>query len=155
MAKRPKKTEEPTSETKEKAEEKPYKVGRGKPPREHSFKKGQVANPRGAGAHNPAMRELKNLTRSELVQVGNMIIKGTHRELKALVKNEDATVLQRMLASVAKRVVDTGDNGPLETLLNRFIGKVKDEVEMTGTGVLSAAPQIIVTLPDNGRSKAS
>lgn len=147
-----KKPKKPTKETKE---EEPYRVGNKKPPRDKQFKKGEVRNPLGAGAHNPAVRALKNLTRNELVEVGNLIIKNNMRDLKKLAKDDDATVLQRMLAAVASKVVATGDQAALEVLLNRFVGKVKDEVEMTGTGILSSAPQIIVTLPDNGRGKAS
>jgi hypothetical protein len=110
------------------------------------WKKGESGNPNGRPPDPPALKKLKNLTKAELVDVGNMVIKGDHDALKKLAKAPKATVLQRMLASVAVKVIEKGDMHSLDILLNRMVGKVKDEVAFTGN-----VPQVVVNLPSNGR----
>ena len=121
----------------------------GSPPKAHRFKKGQSGNPLGGKLHDPAVKAFKNLTKAEMVIVGNMIIKGDIEGIKELAKDPKANVLQAMIASVAARVISKGDMQALDVLLNRLIGKVKDEVLHSGD-VLNA-PQIVVTMPSNGR----
>lgn len=116
------------------------------------FQPGQSGNPQGGKLHDPALKQIKNMTKDELKKVANLVIQGSMENLQLLARHEEATVLQKMLASVCLRVVVNGDMGALDTLLNRLVGKVKDEVEMSG----DVKPQIIVTLPSNGReAKAS
>jgi hypothetical protein len=103
------------------------------PPKEHQFKKGQPSpNPLGRKLQDPAMRKLAKLTKEELVEVGSLILKGEIKNLKKLAVDTEATVLQRMVASVAVRIMGKGDMHALDLLLNRLIGKVKEEVEITG-----------------------
>lgn len=113
------------------------------------WKKGQSGNPNGRPAVPPELKILTHLTKQELVEVGNLVIKGDIKELERKTKDKSATVLQTMLASIAQRVIRDGDAVALDRLLDRFIGKVKDEVHFTGD-VLNM-PQIIVNLPSNGR----
>lgn len=112
----------------------------------YHFKKGQSGNEGGRPKDSPEIKAIKNLTKSELVSISNLIIRQDFGALVALSKREDATTLQRMLAAVAIRIVRKGDMGALDILLNRLVGKVKDEFVHEGLN----APQIIVTLPDNG-----
>lgn len=115
------------------------------------FKKGQVANPLGGAAHDPEMKKLRTLTRAELVEIGNMVLKNNIKHLKEISKDEDATVIKRMLASIAYRIMIEGNMEAFDRLLNRMIGKVEDNVKFTGA-VPGSAVRINVTLPDNGRT---
>jgi hypothetical protein len=110
------------------------------------YKKGQSGNPNGRPHDPPELKKLKNLTKAELVDVGNMVVKGDFEALKRLAKNPKATVLQRMLAAVAQKVIEKGDMHSLDILLNRMVGRVKEEVALT-----SNIPQVVVNLPSNGR----
>src|SRR4051812_49404796 len=110
------------------------------------YKKGQSGNPAGRAPDPPELKKLKNLTKAELVDVGNLVIKGDHEALKRLAKAPKATVLQRMLASVAVKIIEKGDMHSLDILLNRMVGRVKEEVALTGN-----IPQVVVNLPSNGR----
>lgn len=116
------------------------------PPKHTRWKKGQSGNPLGGAAISPETRALRNLTKAELVDVGNLVIKGDFDTLKALARAPKATVLQRMLASVAVKIIDKGDMHSLDILLNRMVGRVKEEVTLT-----SNVPQVVVNLPANGR----
>ncbi len=119
------------------------------PPERSRWKKGQSGNPAGGKKHDPALKRLKNLTKTELIDIGNLVIKGNIVELKAIAKNPDATVIQTMLASVAVKIIEKGDMSALDVLLNRLVGKVKEEIHASIDQ--ANPPQIIVTLPSNGR----
>lgn len=128
----------------------------GKPPRKLKqsslknlvhFKKGQSGNPGGRPVDPPELKKLKNLTRTELVEVGNLVIKNDLKALKAIGKDENASVLKVMIAAVAVKTIEQGDMYKLDLLLNRLVGKVSDKLELEG----AVAPQVIVTLPSNGR----
>ncbi len=94
------------------------------------FKKGQSGNPDGARKHDPIMKQLKNLTEEEMMEIGSLVVKGSINELKAISKDPNASALKCMIASVAIKTVAKGDAHALEILLCRLIGKVKDKVEI-------------------------
>lgn len=124
------------------------------PPKEHQWKKGQSGNPLGARLHNPETKALKNLTKQELIDIGNLIVKGDIESLTAIrdsVKTggKGVSVLSVWIASVAMRSIESGDMHALDILLNRLIGKVKDDVTLTSFS--HNMPQVVVTLPSNGR----
>ncbi len=110
------------------------------------FKKGKSGNPAGKAKDPPELKKLKNLTKQELADIGSLIVKGDYVALRALAKAPGATVLQRMLASIAMRIIEKGDMHSLDILLNRMVGRVKEEVALTGN-----VPQVVVNLPPNGR----
>lgn len=111
------------------------------------IRKGQVLNPRGGQVHDKDIKALRNLTKDELKEVGSLILKNNVEALKAIGKDPGASALKTMVASVVVRVIQKGDMYALDLLLDRLIGKVKEEIQHTGLH----APQVIVTLPKNGR----
>jgi hypothetical protein len=110
--------------------------------KKHQIKKGEVRNPRGAAAHDPALRAIRACTKEELRDVANLILADDFQGLKDLAeamkstdkKPKGITVLKAMVASVALKIISKGDMYALDVLLNRLIGKVKDEVLLTGDG---------------------
>ena len=107
-----------------------------KPPPVHSrFKKGQVANPEGGRAHDKETKMIRNLTRKELAEVGSLVVKKDLESLKAMRTNPKSTVLQAMMAGMAIKIVSRGDAAAFDALLNRLVGKVKDEVITTNQNV--------------------
>lgn len=120
--------------------------------KKHQFKKGVVANPLGAGAKSkkdPIGTAVKLLTKQELVQVANIILRKDLAAIKEYSKTPGVSVLQLMVASVAAKIIREGNMDALDKLLNRLIGKVKDEVEHSGS--ITNPAQVIVTMPGNGR----
>ena len=112
---------------------KKHRIGKGKPPVEHQWKKGQSGNPSGGKLHNPEIRKLKNLTEAEIVEVGSLVVKGSIKELQELSKNPNCSALTAMMASVAAKAINKGDGAALDILLNRIVGKVKERVEQSIT----------------------
>lgn len=112
-------------------------------------KGGPSPNPNGRppDALNAAM---KKLTKVELEEIANLIIKGTLADLEALMKSKQTTVIKAMIAGVAVKTIKNGDHSALNTLLDRLIGKVKEQHHFTG---VQAAPPatVVVNIPSNGR----
>lgn len=112
----------------------------------HRFKKGEVHNPLGAGAHNPLHRQVRKLTKQELAEVASVIIKSDLKGLTEIKENANhpaptkrPSVLQVWIASAAIKGINTGNFTTLNQILDRVIGKVKDEVEVSGPGGTSIA----------------
>lgn len=116
--------------------------------KEKQFKKGKSGNPLGGKLHDSEMRMLKKLTKEELKEVGNLVLMNNVDELRKIGRDPNASALKTMLASVCVRVISKGDMQAFDTLLNRLIGKVKDEIEHTGSNL-----RVNLTLPRNGTEK--
>lgn len=117
--------------------------------RHYQFVKGQKSIYNGGSPDPPELKMLKKLTKQELITVGNIVLNKDIAELQALAQDKTTNVLHAMVAAVAARVISKGDMASLDVLLNRLIGKVKDEIHHTGEAI--NPPQIIVALPNNQR----
>ena len=107
-------------------------VGYKKPPKHGQIKKGEVRNPKGAGAHIPAKVNL--LTQKEVQEIGSAILKHDLEGLKEIIDTRETSgrsVIMIWIASIAYRAIIKGEVGALETLLNRFVGKVPDKIAYT------------------------
>lgn len=122
------------------------------PPEHYRFKKGQSGNPSGMAKHDNDIRKIKRLTNKELAEVANIVIKGDVDELRAIVANPKSTVLAVMMGAVAIKIIEKGDMHSLDILLNRLLGRVKENVKINGNLEINNAPQVVrLRLPDNGR----
>lgn len=110
-------------------------------------KKGEVRNPDGGRAHDPAKKALKYLSNEMLKEVIDVAVKGDLEKLAALAQSRTLPVLQVAVAKCMYDAVARGDWSTVERIVERCVGKVKEEVEITGI----SAPQVIVKLPSNGR----
>lgn len=117
----------------------------------HAFKKGQSGNPRGRPVEPPELKLMKRLTRQELVEVGELIIMGDVGTLKKLRGDDSCTVLKGMFISVCMKILRDGDMEKFDKLMSRFIGKVKDELDVNHSGEVQG--RVLVMLPPNGREK--
>lgn len=100
-----------------------------------------------AEAKNKAQLEQEILNADEFIKVSNLVLRKSLRQLQATSKNPDKPVLEMMIAGVCAKVITNGDMSKLDLLLNRLIGKVKDQVEHSGNNPV----QVNITLPSNGR----
>lgn len=125
------------------------------PPNHAKWKKGQSGNPEGRPPDPPELKRLKNLTKRELVDLGNLVVKGDVDTLRKLASNGKSTALVAMVAAVCERVIREGDMQKLDILLNRLIGRVKEEVQHSGEIGGNGSAQVIVTLPSNGKEAKS
>lgn len=116
---------------------------------DHLFKKGHKRG--GRPSDPPGFRRLANLTKTELVSVTNVLIKGDMEGLRRMANDPKAPALLSTIAAIMIRMHATGDMDAFDKLLNRIIGKVKDEVQHGGSIGGNYGSTVIVTLPSNGR----
>ena len=115
------------------------------PPVQYQFKPGQSGNPAGRAIEDPAIARLRKLTKEELASCASWLLKGTLADIEKVLKDPSTTLLQRMVAAVAGRIISKGDPVAWSLFLDRIIGKVKEVVEQQESNV-----KIVVTLPSNG-----
>ena len=124
---------------------------RGKPNPQNlrPWKKGQSGNPLGGQLHDAEIRAIKKLTKEELKELGAIVLKNNLDELMKIQDDPNASVLKVLVASVCVKAIKKGDMYSLDVLLNRLIGKVKEEIEHSGD-VRPATVNIM--MPNNGRA---
>lgn len=93
---------------------------------------GQSGNPNGRPPLPKELKELKELTKTEVETALNKLIHMTADELKELRKNPNTSALHLMVIAVTLEALQKGDHYRLDFLLNRIVGKVKDQVEHSG-----------------------
>ena len=118
------------------------------------IKKGEAKNPIGANAHKGPKTMFKKLTKEMFAEMIEATTNGTVSDLKKIAENPNSTALQVALATSLVKMINKGDYHSLELMLQRVIGKVKDELDLTSDGEkLASAAQVHVYLPANGKTK--
>jgi predicted YcjX-like family ATPase len=97
-----------------------------------NIQKGQVLNPKGAGAVSPALRAVRRLSQMQIAEIGTLILEGTISDLEKLKDDKNASILKMLFATVAAKAMKQGDHAALSSLLDRIVGKPKQVVEMSG-----------------------
>lgn len=115
-----------------------YVVGKGKPPVHTRFKKGVSGNPTGSKPQSQIATAIKRLTAAEVAEIGTIIVSKNIPKLREILRdaktnpNSKHSILKVWIAQVAFKGLTKGDPHALDVLLNRLIGKVKDQIELTG-----------------------
>lgn len=118
------------------------------------IKKGEVRNPNGAKTHKGPKSMFLKLTKEMFAEMINAVTNGTVADLKAIAENPESTALQVALATSMVKMINKGDYTQLELMLQRVIGKVRDELDVTSAGKnIETVAQVHVYLPANGRTK--
>lgn len=114
-----------------------------------TFVKGRSGNPRGR-PRDFLNTSMKKLTRDELEEIANVLIKGNQDDLDLILASRKVSLIQKMIATVAYKILERGDMDALDKLLNRLIGKVKDTVDISSNAI--GGTTVILKMPDNGRA---
>jgi hypothetical protein len=92
------------------------------------FQKGKSGNPNGRpkDAVGQAMRVM---TAEEFIEIIDLVLLTPTSRLKEIIEDreDEHNQLQRMVASIVVKIVERGDMQALNLLLDRLIGKVKDD----------------------------
>jgi hypothetical protein len=95
------------------------------------IQKGQVLNPIGAKAHSPIVKAVRTLTKERVAEIIEGILTTDPADAHEM-KGKAKTVMEAWLMAGIQKAVKNGDLVPLNALLDRLIGKVKDQVENSG-----------------------
>jgi hypothetical protein len=91
-------------------------------------------------------RKIKRLTRDEVMQVANVLLKSSVEGLEKLAQDNTAPVIVSTFAHVILRIRHQGDLEGLLLLLDRIIGSDVD-ASLRGSG----GPSVTISIPSNGR----
>lgn len=101
------------------------------PKRTNGFKPGNKANPLGSGAHNPVVKAIRQMTNADLATLGALLLEGDIDALRAIKERPGGhSVWKAMIASAAVTAFDRGDMGAMSALMDRIVGKVKEQTEV-------------------------
>lgn len=95
------------------------------------FPPGQSGNPNGRPKQSAADKELRKLSREHFSEIGELIVMGEWSSIKAMSENETESCLKRLIAQCLVKAHDRGDWYVVDKLLDRLIGKPKENVEVT------------------------
>lgn len=95
------------------------------------FKPGKSGNPNGRPTLPEDIKQARALNKIELDRMLNEMIHLTKAELQAKIADPKTTALELMACSVVAKGVQGGDHMRLGFLLDRLVGKVKDQVEVS------------------------
>jgi hypothetical protein len=99
-----------------------------------------MANPKGGPEHtrwkpgqsgNASGKPKQLLTKDRVTSILGKFANMSRADLEAVMEDPKATMIEVMIASVMVKAVRDGDYGRLDFLLNRSVGKVKEELEQT------------------------
>jgi hypothetical protein len=107
-------------------------MAKGKKTGGRDIKPGQVLNPLGAKSRDPMKIAIRQVTAATYKEVADLILEGNVEGLKAIVSDPNSSVMRVWIAKAAATAIQKGDLGPLEQILNRAIGKPKENVEQSG-----------------------
>lgn len=116
----------------------------------NAWKKGQSGNPNGRPPMPPELKAFKKLSPSLVHATVNKFCNMTLPELEAYLKSGKAIVIERMVGEVMAAAARGGDQTRLNFILDRVIGKVRDEMHHTAD-IGDDTPKVIIMLPANGR----
>lgn len=98
------------------------------------FVKGVVTNPKGRPKVSSQLKEIKQLNATRLAELLNEFINMDKEALIAKSKDPSTTVFELIICSILKNAYDKGDQQRINFILDRLVGKVKDQVEHTSDG---------------------
>lgn len=112
-----------------------------------NFQKGVSGNPNGRPKLPPEIKQIQKMSPTFVRAMINKLSRMTKDELATHLKDPKTPVLEVTLGSIYAKAIKDGDYMRLNFLLDRTIGKVKDEVD------ISLTPQITykTSMTEDGR----
>jgi len=116
---------------------------RGKP-----FQPGQSGNINGRPSLPQELKKAMQMNRVDFQELLIKYLSYSPQELAVAQSSKDTKALDRIVIAVIINAINKGDQQRLDFLLNRIIGKVREQVDHTSNGESMKA---VLVLPSNGR----
>lgn len=115
---------------------------------ETQFKPGQSGNPNGRPVLPGNIKTMRQWNQIKFAEFLNEFVDMTQDQLASKLKSGTCTMLEDMIISVMLHAKKKGDHQKINFLLDRLIGKVPNEIDVTTKG--EKLPSVMI-LPSNGR----
>ncbi len=96
------------------------------------FEPGKSGNPNGRPPMPKDVKEARQLTQRELEISLQKYLLMTPEQLKKAKQDPETTMIDHLIISVMTHGVNKGDQNRVDFLMNRLVGKIKQQVEMSG-----------------------
>lgn len=94
----------------------------------HRFQAGNPGGPGRPKLSDPKLADFsRNLTKTAIIAMLSQMLDAGEDELELVLKDRSVPAIKKAIAAVIMQCIKNGDYMRLEMLLNRTIGKVKDE----------------------------
>lgn len=100
--------------------------GKGKP-----FKKGSSGNPSGRSKLDNELAEVRKMTKEHYRDLCTLLMGTRTEELQALLDKPETSMLTTIIIRCLMVAGEKGDSHSLDKIMERVIGKVKDEMDVT------------------------
>ncbi len=98
------------------------------------FKPGQSGNPNGRPRLSVEQREFRNAAKAEMIDEFKYLWSLTVSDLDEIANDELTPVVRLFMAKALLKAAATGDMIHIDKILDRTIGKVKDEIDLNTKG---------------------
>jgi len=98
------------------------------PPKEHQFKKGQVANPH--GCNGKVKRAINEFNSQEISKAINIVMTSTEEEIVATINDPLTTIGFKTILRAMLNASEDGDYAKFYQIAEHVIGKVPNKVEI-------------------------
>lgn len=99
--------------------------------KEHLFKKGISGNPSGRPKMSAEERRLVTLTKQEVARLLNMVAEMSTEEMSLAYADPDTKAIEKLFIKTILDGLDGDSVKAAEFILNRTIGKPKDDMQVT------------------------
>ena len=96
------------------------------------FKKGEVNNPKGRPRLPAHVKEARKLNKVKFEEILQKYVTHNLKGLKDALNDPDTPAIELAVVKILHESIKTGDQRRLEFILDRLIGKVKEEVKFEG-----------------------
>lgn len=125
-------------------------MAKGKKTGGRNFQKGKSGNPAGGIKLPPEIAAARKINTANYVAIINELSGFTVEELKAIYANEKENILRACVAAAMLYTRQNGDPARLDKLMDRAIGKVADNIQITDNTATEAA-KTKISDPDTQR----
>lgn len=106
-------------------------MAKGKKTGGKDWQPGQSGNPKGMTPLTPDQREIRKISKTQIIDLYNKMLTIPAQELAEIAKDKTRQGIELLVARVVIDGITKGDKSAFNILVDRLVGKITDQVEHT------------------------
>jgi hypothetical protein len=104
-------------------------MAKGKKTGGRDFVKGTTPNPKGRPKIPEELKKIRKMNRDRLEIIVSKYLAMNFIDLNQVVKDPNTSALDHMIVQIIIKSITTGDHARFNAIMDRVVGKVKDQIE--------------------------